>query len=106
MTTTILIQFDDGSQHQVVLSDEAKEAIRFSFNPSGLPGVNRLKALSGAFITLCNELSLASGASREFPGAGREFAVAKTEMQTASMWAVLGATKDLKPAVPSDAKPE
>ena len=81
-------------QH-VNISSEAAEAVRFSFNPSGNEDVAKLKSLSAAFISLCNELSLKSGASPEFAGAGREFSVAKTNMQTASMWAVLGATKGL-----------
>lgn len=79
----------------VSITYEAAEAVRFKFNPSGLERVAKLKSLSAAFISLCNELSLESGASPEFAGAGREFSVAKTHMQTASMWAVLGATKGL-----------
>ena len=81
--------------HEVHISSEAAEAVRFSFNPSGSEDVAELKALAAAFISLCNELSLKIGASPEFAGAGREFSVAKTHMQTASMWAVLGATKGL-----------
>lgn len=73
--------------HEIVLSDTAKEHIRHKFNPSGLPEVNNLKALAGAFITYAEQLQ------REHPDAGRELAIAITKMQTASMWAVLGATK-------------
>lgn len=76
-----------GQTHELVLSDSAKEHIRHKFNPSGLPEVNNLKALAGAFITYVEHLQ------KEHPHAVRELAVAITNMQTASMWAVLGATK-------------
>ncbi len=74
---------------EIPITDEAAELVRFSFNPSGLDSVNRLKSLSAAFIAECQ---------RQQQGkveAGREFAVAITNMQTASMWAVLAATKGL-----------
>jgi hypothetical protein len=74
---------------QVAISNEAAEAVRFTFNPSGLNSVNRLKSLSAAFIAECQAQQAAKGE------AGREFAVAITNMQTASMWAVLAATKGL-----------
>lgn len=92
--TGVTVKFPDGSTYEAVLSEEAKEAVRLSFNPSRLTAVVKIKALAGAFITLCNELSLKSGSSPEFPGARREFATAKTRMQEASMWAVPGATMD------------
>ena len=69
------------------MSETAAEAVRVNFNPSGLESVARLKGIAAEFITACEELNAAN------PDAGREFAVAKTNMQTASMWAVLGATK-------------
>lgn len=72
---------------EIVLSDSAKDHIRHKFNPSGLSEVNDLKALSGAFITYVEQLQ------KSHPHAARELAVAITNMQTASMWAVLGATK-------------
>ena len=75
--------------HEVHISSEAVEAIRFSFNPSGNEDVAKLKSLSAAFISQVDEIMKAK------PEAGRELAVAKTHMQTASMWAVLGATKGL-----------
>jgi hypothetical protein len=74
---------------QVNISGEAAEAVRFTFNPSGLNSVNRLKSLSAAFVAECQAQQSAKGE------AGREFAVAITNMQTASMWAVLAATKGL-----------
>jgi len=72
---------------EIPITAEAAEAVRFSFNPSGLESINRLKSLSSAFIAECQHQQT------ENPGAGREFAVAITNMQTASMWSVLAATK-------------
>ena len=72
---------------EIPISQEAAEAVRFNFNPSGLPDVNRLKSLSAAFISECEQQKAAN------PLAGRELQTAITNMQTASMWAVLGATK-------------
>ena len=91
--TKVTITFDDGSTKEVVLSDAAKEAIRFSFNPSDLATVNTVNALSGAFLSYCDEIQNIPTGGGE-PN-GRELAVAKTNMQTASMWAVLGAMKGL-----------
>lgn len=70
-------------------SDAAREAVRLKFNPSGLDNVARLKTLAAAFITECDRIAA------EVPDSGRSIAVAKTNMQTASMWAVLGATTGL-----------
>jgi hypothetical protein len=71
----------------VPVSVSAAEAVRMAFNPSGLESVNRLKSLAAAFISECERLK------SEDPAAGRELAVAITNMQTASMWGVLGATR-------------
>lgn len=68
------------------ISDNAAKAVRMGFNPSALPRVDRLKALAAAFLTECDLVAA------ELPEAAREAAVAKTNMQTASMWAVLAAT--------------
>ena len=86
MTVTIIGSF---AQASIEIDEVAKEAVRMGFNPSGLDDVNRLKALSSAFITECNRII------KEKPESARELYEAKTEMQTASMWAVLGATKGL-----------
>jgi hypothetical protein len=69
------------------VSEHAAEAVRTSFNPSGLETVSRIKSLAAALLTEIEAQCVAK------PEAGREFAVAKTNLQTASMWAVLGATK-------------
>lgn len=74
----------------ISITSEAAEAVRMSFNPSTRPDVDQLKALAAAFISKCDQV-LASTR----PDAARELATAKTHMQTASMWAVLGATKGL-----------
>lgn len=70
----------------VNISDNSAKAVRMGFNPSSVTRVDRLKALAAAFLTECDDIAA------EIPAAGREMAVAKTNMQTASMWAVLGAT--------------
>ena len=89
MTVSAIVSVTDQPNRSYTASDTALEAVRFSFNPSALDSVTRIKALSALFIAECE----AGQAKNSI--AGREFAVAKTEMQTASMWAVLGATKGL-----------
>ena len=74
---------------ECAITDEAASQVRMSFNPSTLAEVDRLKALAAAFISECDRLSAAN------PAAGRELAVAKTNMQQASMWGVAGATQHL-----------
>lgn len=66
------------------MSAKAKDAVRLTFNPSNNPRVTRMKMLAAAFITECETMAGTP--------AGREAAVAITNMQTASMWAVLGLT--------------
>lgn len=76
---------------EIAVTESAERAVRFTFNPSGFARVNRLKALAAAFISECE------GARNEVPEGAREFAVAITNMQTASMWAVLAATTNAPP---------
>lgn len=59
-----------------------------NFNPSKMPEVDELKALGAAFIDKCNELR----GNAVSPEAKRHLSVAITEMKTAQMWAVAGAT--------------
>lgn len=94
--TEVTITFEGGSYNQktIELSSSAREAVRISFNPSGDMAVLSLKALAAAFITMCEAIEN-DKASTIKQASSREFAVAKTSMQTASMWAVLGATKGL-----------
>lgn len=70
----------------------AAKLVRLSFNPSNSPDVDRLKILAAAFISELERQTAVNGHSAE---AGREFAVARTHMQTASMFAVAGATAHL-----------
>ena len=71
------------------ITDSAKELVRLKFNPSNLGNVDTLKHLAAAFLSECDRIA------GEVPESGRSLAVAKTNMQTASMWAVLGATTGL-----------
>ena len=86
----ILIR-DDASNYgsDVAVTEAALAEVRYKFNPSGLPTVDRLKIVAAAFLAVCDEVAVAN------PVAGRELALAKTNMQQASMWAVSGATKGL-----------
>lgn len=90
INTGVMLRANPGDENDVLaalaISDAAREAVRLKFNPSGLPNVDRLKTLAAAFITECDRIAA------EVPDSGRSLAVAKTNMQTASMWAVLGAT--------------
>ena len=70
------------------ISDSAREAVRLGFNPSGDPTVLALKTKAAELLTLYEDVM-----SRGH--AGREMAVAITHLQTASMWAVSGATKGM-----------
>ena len=90
MTVVVQIDVTDQPARVVTADDASLEAIRFTFNPSLIDAVTQLKALAAAFITTCHQVALNN------PSAVRELAVAKTNMQTASMWGVLGATKDHK----------
>lgn len=85
----VKIHHSDVAVAEVAPDVAAKESVRYSFNPSGLSEVATLKALAAAFIEYCDYVAIGK------PEAGRELAVAKTNMQTASMWAVLAATKGL-----------
>ncbi|WP_226783176.1 DUF7681 family protein [Oceaniglobus trochenteri] len=74
---------------EVTISSSAAELVRMGFNPSKMPKVDRLKALAAAFVSECEVIRDARGAG------GREAAIAITEMQGASMFAVAAATADL-----------
>lgn len=74
----------------VKISPSAADAIRFKFNPSNLDEVSQIKTLTGALITKLEGIR-----DRDGGKAGREAAVAITNLQQASMWCVLAATKGL-----------
>jgi hypothetical protein len=74
----------------VEISATAADAIRHKFNPSDRSDVAAIKDLTGTLITMLEGIRDRNGGA-----AGREAAVAITNIQTASMWAVLAATKGL-----------
>lgn len=71
-------------------SNSAKDAVRKDFNPSGNPDVAEIKGMTSALVTKMEGIR-----DRDGGKAGREAAVAITQIQTASMWCVLAATKGL-----------
>lgn len=71
-------------------SGTAADAVRKNFNPSGSQEVAEIKAMTAALITKMEGIR-----DRDGGKAGREAAVAITNIQTASMWCVLAATKGL-----------
>ena len=79
----VTIELPDGETMGVELPEghPAMEAVDFDFNPSGSVNVFGIKAFTAAFIALCDKL-----------GGSREFSIAKTKAEEASMWAVKGAT--------------
>lgn len=91
MTITVNIHWQEGEltrDESVVVSDAAGEAVRIKFNPSGRIDVEKVKALAAAFWTLCDADGYANSP-------GREFALARTYIEDASMRAVSGCTKGL-----------
>lgn len=71
-------------------TETAKDAVRKDFNPSGNPDVAEIKAITASLISKMEGIR-----DRDGGKAGREAAVAITNIQTASMWCVLAATKGL-----------
>ena len=71
------------------ISQSAAELVRMGFNPSKLERVDRIKALAAALVSECEDIRDDRG-----PGA-REAAVAITQIQGASMFAVAAATAGL-----------
>ena len=68
----------------------AKDAVRKDFNPSGNQDVADIKAITASLVSKMEQIR-----DRNNGLAGREAAVAITNLQTASMWCVLAATKGL-----------
>ena len=77
-------------QIEVSISATAADAIRHKFNPSDNSDVARIKDLTGTLISFMEDIR-----DRNSGLAGREASVAITNLQTASMWCVLAATKGL-----------
>lgn len=71
-------------------SATAKDAVRKDFNPSGNQDVAEIKSATAALVAKMEKIR-----DRNNGLAGREAAVAITNIQTASMWCVLAATKGL-----------
>jgi hypothetical protein len=71
-------------------SKTAIDAVRKDFNPSGNADVAAIKERTADLITMMEIIR-----DRDGGKAGREAAVAITNLQTASMWCVLAATKGL-----------
>lgn len=82
------------TKETVNITNDAAKLVRMNFNPSTMKRVDRLKALAAAFLSECDEITAEYQGKESLPSAARSLAVAKTNMQTASMWAVLGATTD------------
>lgn len=62
--------------------------VRISFNPSSNESVDKIKRAAADLIDLCESLK---DENREHPK-NRALAVAMTEVESAAMWAVKGAT--------------
>lgn len=95
MTVTVSINFPDAqpAPSTIVITDAALVRARLSFNPSGDPRVNRLKALAAAFYTELHEIMDAAPGERTC--AHYEAIEASGHIQTGAMWAVSAATAHL-----------
>lgn len=65
-----------------------QQRVRASFNPSNNPSVDQLKKYAADFIDACELLKDSGGPSEK----NRALSIAQTEMETAAMYAVKGAT--------------
>ena len=74
----------------MTISTTAADAVRKDFNPSGNTDVTAIKLRTAELISIMEVIRDRNGGA-----AGREAAVAITNLQTASMWCVLAATKGL-----------
>lgn len=67
------------------ITEDAAKLANMSFNPSADVRIDQIKTLAAGFYTLCNAIQADENATDL---AKREAAVAKTQMQTAAMFAV------------------
>ena len=74
---------------ETAINSSAAELVRMGFNPSKIEAVDRIKALAAALISECITIRDAKGKG------AREAAIAITEIQGGSMFAVAAATADL-----------
>lgn len=86
----------------VNITDTAAKRVRMNFNPSTLPNVDRLKALAAAFMSECDRITIEMTVDQSIPNyeaikemVYREMATAKTNIQSASHFAVSAATSRL-----------
>jgi hypothetical protein len=97
MTITAEVHFNGQTEH-FTAAGEAEEAVRFKFNPSALPSVNRVKLLTSLLVAEIDNLKAAAPAGTGSPyslEAQEIFQEARRLAVSASMWTVLGATKGL-----------
>lgn len=85
----VTFTLDDGTTREITLSLRALESVRASFNPSALESVTLLKTAAAAFLTV---LEAVEGGD---PYAGDDIHEARMLVRSASMWAVLAATRRL-----------
>lgn len=64
-----------------------QQRVRASFNPSGNASVDGLKKIAADFIDSCELLKDSTSSEKN-----RALSIAQTEMETAAMYAVKGAT--------------
>ena len=98
MTITAEVHCNGQTEH-FTAAGEAEEAVRFKFNPSALPQVNRIKLLTSLLVAEIDNLKAAAAPAENYSpytlGAQEIFTEARMETVKASMLAVLGATKGL-----------
>lgn len=85
MTVNVLVTAREGDKtatRQIVVTESALRDVGFDFNPSADNRVFALKALSAALITEMQPIIATGGP------AGRQAAIARTDIETAQMRAV------------------
>jgi hypothetical protein len=108
MTMQVVIQVSGQPDVVIGVTDAAMRRARVSFNPSSLPHVDNIKALTAALYTeiapipdvIEGKLVEEAGARAAIPSAPveaarREAATAATHLQAAAMFAVSAATAHL-----------
>ncbi len=98
MTITATVNFgrDIPQVEHFTAGPSAEEAVRFKFNPSALPSVTRVKLLTSLLVAEIDNLKGAAPEQSGSPydlGAQEILTEARRLAVSASMWAVLGATK-------------
>ena len=72
------------------MSTKGEMRVGISFNPSKSPVVDKLKEVAAELIDLIEEIEVPAGVEAEV---GRLKALAQTEVEDGTMWAVKAATK-------------